>query len=326
MRTRPGVALSRVASAMGALALALVVALALAIVWVRALPAGVTSAPLPYSGARVGGWSGIDVSANGRYAWIVTDRGRRSEGPLRRDGTGALTGIEAPQPVFLPGLRGPRIGEYPDAEGIDVGPPGSRTYVAFEGFARLRAYDPAWERARWIPNPPDGQRYHENRGFEALARDPLGRLYTLPERPLRRAEAFPLYRFTRRDWMSEADWSVATHLTFSPGWYAVGADFGPEGALYLLERRFTGLAFASRIRRFDISGAHPSETLDGDVLYDAPPGRHGNLEGLGIWRDDTGALRAVMVSDDNMRAFQRAEIVEVILGQVGVWGARAHTP
>ncbi len=279
-------------------------------------PATVTTLPLPYSGPGDGGWSGIDVSADGTRFWVVTDRGKRTEGTLLRDQEGTLTAIDAPRPVFLPGLRGPRIGEYPDAEGIVVDDFGARSFVAFEGFTRLRSYDPDWTRAAWIPDPPDARLYHHNRGFEGVARDSLGRLYTLPERPLQRGAPFPLYRFTKRAWMGQGDWTIATWITSEPGWYAVGADFGPEGQLFVLERRFHGIGFASRVRRFDVVHAVPSATLTGQIVYRSGLGQHGNLEGIGIWRDPEGRLRAVMVSDDNMRAYQRAEMVEVILAPV----------
>jgi hypothetical protein len=106
-------------------------------------------------------------------------------------------------------------------------------------------------------------------------------------------------------------WTVAARLTHDRDWLATGADFGPDGAFYLLERRFLGVAFASRIRRFDLRDG--AGLLDGREVYRSPLGRHGNLEGLGLWRDAAGRLRAVMVADDNHRGWQRGQIVEVTL-------------
>ena len=38
--------------------------------------------------------------------------------------------------------------------------------------------------------------------------------------------------------------------------------------------------------------------------------RHDNLEGLAVWRDDSGAIRLTMISDDNFNLLQRTELVE----------------
>jgi len=40
---------------------------------------------------------------------------------------------------------------------------------------------------------------------------------------------------------------------------------------------------------------------------------HDNLEGVSVWRDADGALRATLVSDDNFRFLQQTEIVEYLL-------------
>ena len=40
------------------------------------------------------------------------------------------------------------------------------------------------------------------------------------------------------------------------------------------------------------------------------PGLHDNLEGLSVWRDPQGRLRATMVSDNNYLFIFRSEIVE----------------
>ncbi|NBC95641.1 MAG: esterase-like activity of phytase family protein, partial [Deinococcus-Thermus bacterium] len=176
--------------------------------------------------------------------------------------------------------------------------------------ARLRRYEGDRVAETRIADLPGGYAPPRNAGFEALARDRAGRLYTLPERPpagYGPMTVFPLYRLDPAD----GAWTVAARLTHDRDWLAVGADFGPDGAFYLLERRFGGLGFASRIRRFqldDTEGVTP-----GALAYRSPLGRHGNLEGIGIWRDAAGRLRAVMVSDDNHKPYQRSEIVEVTL-------------
>lgn len=88
----------------------------------------------------------------------------------------------------------------------------------------------------------------------------------------------------------------------------VAADFGPDGRLYLLERDFRGIGgFASRLRRFDLT----ERGFDGETtLFQTPFSLHDNLEGLSIWRDAQGGLRATMISDDNFLFVQQTQIVE----------------
>ena len=289
--------------------LALVAAVAGGAAAVPEPPRAVVALPLPYAGP-LGGWSGIDVSPDGARFWAVTDAGRRTSGRLLREG-GVLTGIDAPPPRRLPGLQGrAEIGEDDDAEGIDVDPETGEVWVSFEGVARLRRYAGPDLAAYRVADIPPAFRPAGNAGFEALARDRQGRAHTLPERPeggYGPVTVFPLYRFDP----ATGEWHIAARLTHDKHWLAVGADFGPDGGFYLLERRFSGLGFASRIRRFELAAR--SGLIDGTTVYRSPTGRHGNLEGIGLWRDAEGALRAVMVADDNHKAYQRSQIVEVTL-------------
>lgn len=87
----------------------------------------------------------------------------------------------------------------------------------------------------------------------------------------------------------------------------MGADIGPDGRFYLLEREFTGVGFRSRVRRFDMSDTALTNEI---TLIESHLLRHDNLEGISVWRDAAGALRLTMISDDNFNFFQRTELVE----------------
>jgi hypothetical protein len=88
----------------------------------------------------------------------------------------------------------------------------------------------------------------------------------------------------------------------------VAADFGPDGRFYVLERDFRALGgFSSRLRRFELG----TDGLTGEaILLETPFALHDNLEGLSVWRDDQGVLRATMISDDNFIFVQQTQIVE----------------
>lgn len=272
-------------------------------------PGDAVALPLPYAGP-LGGWSGIDVSTDGTRFFAVTDAGRLTSGRLLREG-GTLVGMDAPPPRRLAGLRGqPTIRESDDSEGIDVDWETGEVWISFEGFARLRRYAPPDMGAHWVPDVPTEFLPGHNRGFEALARDAAGDAYTLPEQPASGYGPMTVYPLYRLDSRSGA-WGVAARLTHDRDWLATGADFGPDGGFYLLERRFLGVAFASRLRRFDLRAG--AGLLDGEEVWRSSLGRYGNLEGLGLWRDDEGHLRAVMVADDNHKRWQRGQIVAVTL-------------
>ena len=90
----------------------------------------------------------------------------------------------------------------------------------------------------------------------------------------------------------------------------VGADFGPDGRLYVLERKFARIGFRSRLRRFKWTD---SALTQEETLIETSVATHDNLEGVSIWRDSRGQLRATMISDDNFLWIQRTEIVEYSL-------------
>jgi hypothetical protein len=88
----------------------------------------------------------------------------------------------------------------------------------------------------------------------------------------------------------------------------LAADFGPDGRFYVLERDFRARGgFSSRLRRFELG----TDGLTGEaILIETPFALHDNLEGLSVWRDDQGVLRATMISDDNFIFVQQTQIFE----------------
>ena len=87
----------------------------------------------------------------------------------------------------------------------------------------------------------------------------------------------------------------------------MGADVGPDGRLYLLERNFRGLlGFRSRVRRF---GLGPDGITSTEELLSTGTLQYDNLEGISVWDDGLG-IRLTMISDDNFLPVQRTELVE----------------
>jgi len=242
----------------------------------------VQSWPLSSDRADFGGLSAIEM-VDGDTALVLSDRGAAFTLRLDREARIADIGI-ATQP------RPNR-----DSEGL------ARTddtlFFSYEGPGAVVAHDGAQ-----VPPHPDFAAYPPNGSLEALAASPDGTLYTLPERSGDPARGFPIYR--HRD----GAWDIAATLPRVGPFLPAGADVGPDGLLYILERAFTPLGFRSRIRRLN-----PDAPDTIDTLLTTPAGRHDNLEGLAIWQSESGATCLTMVSDDNFLPVQRTELVEYAL-------------
>ncbi len=249
-----------------------------------------------------GGMSGFELAPDGEHFVAISDRGSFVEGRLIRE-NGRIIRAETSAPQPLTGPDGRPLRRYlQDAEGLAVDAEGRR-YIAFEGQARVWAY-PTMGRARELPRHPDFARQQHNSAFEALAVDQRGWLYTLPERSGQLTRPFPVYRF------DGTRWDQPFAIPRSGGFLPTGADIGPDGMFYLLEREFGGFGFRSRVRRFALSetGLGPPE-----VLLESHLARHDNLEGLAVTRTPAGQIRLTMISDDNFKVFQRSQIVEYLL-------------
>jgi len=148
-----------------------------------------------------------------------------------------------------------------------------------------------------LPSHPDFAAMQANAALEAIAIGPDGALYALAERSGRAERPFPVYRFR------EGIWDVPFTIPRRGAFLVSGADIGPDGRLFLLERDFAGIGFRSRVRSFDLTGGDERVELQSSV------GQFDNLEGLAVWQDGQG-IRLTMISDDNQNWFQQTEIVE----------------
>ncbi|MEJ6404858.1 esterase-like activity of phytase family protein [Yoonia sp. 2307UL14-13] len=245
---------------------------------------------------RFGGLSGVEISADGSDLIALSDRGTLITGRLMRD-EGVVTGVTDMRIADLLDRGG---ADFPkndgDSEGIAVGPDG-RVFVSFESVHGLREVDEEGVATTPLLTSRSFAGFQKNSSFEALAVDADGALYTIPERSGRADRPFPVYRYQRGEW--DQVFEIPRRGVF----LIVGADIGPDGRLYVLERDFTGVGFRSRVRRFALDGTDEQELIRSGL------GAHDNLEGIAVWEDDVG-LRVTLVSDDNFNWFQRTEIVE----------------
>ncbi|MFU8881079.1 MAG: esterase-like activity of phytase family protein [Rhodobacterales bacterium] len=248
-----------------------------------------------------GGFSAIELFDNGTAFIALTDKGRYIEGRLIRDASGRITDVQAGDLIHLRDMEGkPLKGRASDSEGLALGPDGG-FFVSFEGIHRVRFYPSPHDPAVRIVGHPDFAKMQINSSLESLAIDDRGHLFTLPERSGALERPFPVYRH------DGTEWDIPFHLPRRDAFLPVGADFGPDGWLYLLERALTGPGFRTRVRRFDVSGDVVNAE---EMLIETRTRRHDNLEGISVWLDAKGQTRITMISDDNFMFFQRTEIVE----------------
>lgn len=248
-------------------------------------------------GPFFGGFSAIELSTDRSRALFQSDRGFIVRARLVRDAEGAIVDIEKIEHFQLRNPEGDILrGWRADSEGMDQRPDGS-LYASFEGGGgRVFHYPDEQGPATALPRADSWRRLTGNQSLEALAVDAAGVVYTLPEAPL--DGSFPLYRLDRR-------WEVAALLPERDDFRPVGLDFGPDGNLYLLERKFRLAFFANRISRLRPGAWDQPETLAQTAM-----GTLDNHEGISITQDAAGQLWATTVSDDNQSRFQRTEIAE----------------
>ncbi|NRB01194.1 MAG: esterase-like activity of phytase family protein [Rhodobacteraceae bacterium] len=249
-----------------------------------------------------GGMSALDLMPDGESFVAIGDNAQVITGRILRDGD-AIIGLE--QSKWIGGLRDP-MGKrvslmQSDSEGVDLLPDGS-FYVSFERQARVWKYENWDAPAQRLPKDTAFPGLQINSALEAVAVDASGTLYTIPERSGEVDRPFPVYVFR------DGEWRTPLSLPRRGKYLVVGADFGPDGRLYILERWFRGLlGFSTRVRSFGVSDLALRE--EREVLR-TRAGTHDNLEGISVWQGKDGALRLTMISDDNNNILQTTEIVE----------------
>ena len=257
---------------------------------------------------EIGGVSGLEISEDGTEFWAVTDKGQFLNGIFARGETDEIIDVSlAVNTPIMFFAKGELLNEpHSDAEGIARTEDG-RLFVSFEQITRIRGLSLENYGTTWIPNAPDFGDLAANSTLEALAVDQRGAVYSIPERSGRLKRPFPVFR------VLDGVWDSPFSLPRRDGFLPVGADFGPDQKLYVLEREFLGIqGFRSRVRAFTIK---EDEIVDESVMFETDDWTHDNLEGLSVWTDEQGGIRLTMVSDDNFNPFQRTEIVEYRIQQ-----------
>ena len=246
-----------------------------------------------------GGFSALEVGEDGLALTVLMDRGRLVQGRLLRT-TAGIEGVSVTAETNLLGLDGQPLSEDgDDSEGLVLDGLGG-FYVSFEGPARVWHYASPDAVPTEIKLTREFAQMQNNASLESLAAAD-GALLTMPERSGRFDKNFPIYLF------DGTRWSVPRELSRDGPFLIAGADVGPDGYLYILERDFVGVGFRSRIRRMDLADGAT------ETLMVSAPWEYDNLEGISAWRDGEGRIRLTTVSDNNFLAIQKTEFVEFLV-------------
>ena len=254
-----------------------------------------------YNDTAFGGLSGLWVSPDGSRIASISDRGHYAEGRIERT-DGRITDIQVDRFEPLPGRDKPTVtGILRDAEGLAIDSNGRR-FVSFEGNPRIWRYDTFTTKPEWTHKWDRFWKLQRNSGLEALAIDADDTIYAIPERSGKWERPFPVYR------LKNGAWDDQLRLPREGKFLVVGADFGPDGKLYLLERQFEWIGgFRNRIRRFSMNATGFDV---GETLLETRVSGYDNLEGISVWTDLKGDTIVSLVSDDNFSVFQSSQIVE----------------
>ncbi len=247
---------------------------------------------------RFGGFSSLEVAADGLSFMATSDKGSLLRGDILRE-NGRMVGVANLRLTDILDSKGAPLTSYHvDAEGLAVSERGE-IYISFEANHRVMVQTGPEAVPEFVPKHPEFRSLINNSGLEALAIAPDGTLFAIPERSGEVTRPFPVYRFQNGDW--DKRWSIPRI-----GDYLVtGADVF-AGHLYVLERKFS-LGFSSRVRRFEIGA------MAGEVLLETRPGRYDNTEGIALWQPLGEPVRVVLISDDNFLFLQRSQLVELVL-------------
>ena len=249
-----------------------------------------------------GGFSGIELSADGSEFHAISDRSRLFWGSVERDDAGIIRGMTLAGKARLKDSQGRPLnpGYRGDSEGLAIDRDGL-IWLSFEGLDRIASYTDPDAAATRYPRPPKLAGMGANRGLEALAVHDDGTIYAVPEESGGIRVPFTILTFR------DGEWARQGWIRRDGNWLPVGADFGPDGWFYLLERDFKGvMGFASRVRRMQMTPKGPQNE---EILLETRFLQYDNLESISVWHDGQD-IRLTMISDDNFLFVQRTEVVE----------------
>jgi hypothetical protein len=260
---------------------------------------------LKSSNPLFGGWSGLEVGADGRFI-AISDQGSFLSGTTDTNEAGDLAGVSDAKIGLMRDERGDPLDgkDWQDAEDIALLHDG-RYAVSFERHHRILIYDlakngPAGGAEKGPPVPQD---MAENEGIEALVQAPDGDLIAGREFSATHKPPTQFYKL-------KLDGSAMTSgpAQVRRDYALVALRLLPDGDYIALERfYFPLLGSRTALMRYKaegLTGVRPH--LGGPELANLKkPLAVDNFEGLAVVPRPDGGARLYIISDDNFSASQR---------------------
>jgi hypothetical protein len=260
---------------------------------------------------RFGGFSGLDISADGGRLTAIGDRGTWFSALLSYGGDGYLQGISDTR--LLPVLDAdgkPLSGRpYTDSESIARLTDGTMI-VGFEQRHRLRRYPGIGAAAERVGLPLMLGASPPNGGAEAVTRLWGNQLLVLSER----LEARP---GIAAGWIGAGNQWRAVGFKRKGRFRPVGAATRDDGSVFILERRFTTIGgISSRISVLPGRKISPGAIFEGAALAElSAPLVADNFEGIAVRRGKSGETLIYIISDDNFHDLQRTLLLMFSLAE-----------
>jgi hypothetical protein len=296
-----------------------VIVLGRAVTWLRSSDdqAGL-SGPLnvfvwdePFDG--FGGYSALIIDPDGVGFIAGSDRQHYLTGRLERDPNGHITQINDVTywPVRL-GKNSNVTRFQGDLEGLTRMADG-RIGMAFENYARIQIMEAPGEIPRSVHKWDVFAGVFGNEVFEAIATLPDGTVLAVFEHDHQRGQGgrqtymtTPAYHYDGENLTGPSRFPV------TKGYDVSGADLGPDGCLYVLERHYGLLSgFQFQLIRMDPYDWQAGRTL----LYRSKPMHLGNAEGISVWQNKA-TLTATLITDDGFPPTAATRIIELPLRPV----------
>lgn len=268
-----------------------------------------------------GGFSAMRVNADGTRLLALSDVGTWLSLTLDYDGAGRLVGVSR---AHLAAMARPEGGGRFDPEGLVVEADGALIVSTERRHRLLRYADPAARDDPFardadalarlepvtLPAPEDFAAMESNAGLETLLRLGDGHLLAIEEGREAEGEALS------RAWLIGPDGaSAAVTLRRTANFRPTDAALLPDGAVLLLERRYTEIGgVAARLRLIEAGAIRPGAVLDGATVATLiPPVTVDNMEALAVY-ERGGETRLLLMSDDNFNAgLQRTLLLQFAL-------------
>lgn len=284
--------------------------------------------------AKFGGWSGLEIDADGQRFLAVSDAGVWMTGQVTYDGT-APSGIRDARIGPITGSGGaPLLKDRDrDAESVTLIEGTLAKGVVLLSFeqnhriGRFAVNEKGLDAPlAYLPLPFEVRRQQRNKSLESICTlrggPNKGALITLSERfPDRSGNLHSGWMLPAGQPAAAASWTMLSIRNV--GEYDLTDCKGlRDGSLLVLERRFRWSTWYEgvkiRLRRFSSAEVRNGVTMEGEVLLDADMDYDiDNLEGLSVHRSPKGETVLTLLSDDNFNTLiQRTVLLQFVLTDV----------